>query len=97
MGAHAARRRPLLRSRRGRQQERRHHARRRAASSAASRRVGIKLIIEGEEETHSHLEFVARHPQMFKADVMVIADMGNVRTGEPVLTDDVARRSVRSR
>ena len=49
--------------------------------------VGIKLIIEGEEETHSHLEaFVARHPQMFKADVMVIADMGNVRTGEPVLT-----------
>ena len=49
--------------------------------------VGIKLIIEGEEETHSHLEaFVARYPQRFKADVMIIADMGNIVCGEPVLT-----------
>lgn len=49
--------------------------------------VGVKVIIEGEEETHSHLEaYVARHPQRFKADAMIIADMGNIVCGEPVLT-----------
>ena len=41
--------------------------------------VGIKLVLEGEEETLSHLdEFVADNPDRFKADVMVIADMGNL-------------------
>lgn len=49
--------------------------------------VGIKVIFEGEEETVSHLDaFVARHPAMFRADLMLIADMGNIRCGEPVLT-----------
>jgi acetylornithine deacetylase/succinyl-diaminopimelate desuccinylase-like protein len=49
--------------------------------------VGIKLVIEGEEETHSHLEeYVAAHPEMFKADAFVIADMGNIVAGSPVLT-----------
>lgn len=49
--------------------------------------VGIKLIIEGEEETVSHLEaYVMKHPELFKADVMIIADMGNITCGEPVLT-----------
>jgi len=49
--------------------------------------VGIKLVIEGEEETVSNLEaFVEKNPDMFKADVMVIADMGNIVCGEPALT-----------
>jgi len=49
--------------------------------------VGIKLVIEGEEETVSNLEaFVEKSPDMFKADVMVIADMGNIVCGEPALT-----------
>jgi acetylornithine deacetylase/succinyl-diaminopimelate desuccinylase-like protein len=49
--------------------------------------VGIKVIFEGEEETISYLDaFVARHPAMFQADVMLVADMGNIECGEPVLT-----------
>jgi acetylornithine deacetylase/succinyl-diaminopimelate desuccinylase-like protein len=49
--------------------------------------VGIKLLIEGEEETLSHLEdFVEEHPEFFRADAMVIADMGNIAVGRPVLT-----------
>lgn len=49
--------------------------------------VGVKVIIEGEEETLSHLEaFVENNPEMFKADCMIIADMGNIVCGEPVLT-----------
>ena len=49
--------------------------------------VGIKLVLEGEEETLSHLDdFVADNPERFKADVMVIADMGNLAVGQPVLT-----------
>ena len=35
--------------------------------------VGLKLVIEGEEETFSHLEaFVEQHPDLFQADVMVL-------------------------
>ena len=49
--------------------------------------VTIKLVLEGEEETLSHLDdFVADNPDRFKADVMVIADMGNLAVGQPVLT-----------
>jgi acetylornithine deacetylase/succinyl-diaminopimelate desuccinylase-like protein len=49
--------------------------------------VGLKLVIEGEEETLSHLEaYVDEHPDLFKADVMVIADMGNVQAGDPAVT-----------
>ena len=49
--------------------------------------VGIKVIFEGEEETDSHLEaYVAKYPERFKADLMLIADMGNIEAGEPVLT-----------
>ena len=41
--------------------------------------MGVKVIIEGEEETLSHLEeYVEKHPDMFKADCMIIADMGNI-------------------
>ncbi len=49
--------------------------------------VGVKVIIEGEEETISQLEaFVEKHPERFKADCMIVADMGNIECGQPVLT-----------
>jgi acetylornithine deacetylase/succinyl-diaminopimelate desuccinylase-like protein len=49
--------------------------------------IGLKLVIEGEEETLSHLEaFVEKNPELFQADVMIIADMGNMIAGQPVLT-----------
>ena len=52
--------------------------------------VGVKLVLEGEEETVSHLEgFVAAQPDLFQADVMVVADMGNLTVGEPVLSTDL--------
>ena len=50
--------------------------------------VGIKVLIEGEEETgRSDLEeYVVAHSDLFAADVVVVADMGNWRVGEPTLT-----------
>lgn len=49
--------------------------------------VGIKIVLEGEEETLSHLEaFVEAEPERFAADLMIVADMGNLVAGEPVLT-----------
>ena len=49
--------------------------------------VGVKLLIEGEEETVSHLdEFVEAHPDLVRADAFVVADMGNPEVGEPALT-----------
>lgn len=49
--------------------------------------VGVKVIIEGEEETLSHLEaYVEKYPEKFKADCMIVADMGNIVCGQPVLT-----------
>ena len=49
--------------------------------------VGVKILIEGEEETISHLEdFVDANPEMFDCDAFVIADMGNQAVGRPALT-----------
>ena len=49
--------------------------------------VGIKILVEGEEETISHLEdFVSANPEMFDCDAFVIADMGNQAVGRPALT-----------
>ena len=49
--------------------------------------VGIKVIVEGEEETEGHLgAFVAAHPDLFRCDVFIITDMGKVVAGEPVLS-----------
>jgi acetylornithine deacetylase/succinyl-diaminopimelate desuccinylase-like protein len=49
--------------------------------------VGVKVLIEGEEETISHLEdFVDANPEMFDCDAFVIADMGNQSVGRPALT-----------
>jgi acetylornithine deacetylase/succinyl-diaminopimelate desuccinylase-like protein len=49
--------------------------------------VGIKVIIEGEEETGSHLgTFVEANPDLFRCDLFVITDMGKLVGGEPVLS-----------
>jgi acetylornithine deacetylase/succinyl-diaminopimelate desuccinylase-like protein len=47
----------------------------------------VKILIEGEEETISHLEaFVEANPDLFAADAYVIADIGPQRVGRPGLT-----------
>ncbi len=49
--------------------------------------VGVKILIEGEEETTSHLEdFVAACPDLFSCDAFIIADNGNLSVGKPALT-----------
>ena len=50
--------------------------------------VGIKVFVEGEEEIGSdHLpELISRYGDLLAADVIVIADSGNWRTGTPALT-----------
>jgi acetylornithine deacetylase/succinyl-diaminopimelate desuccinylase-like protein len=50
--------------------------------------VNIKLFIEGEEEVGSlHLaEYIEQYADTLAADVIVIADSGNIRTGVPSLT-----------
>ncbi|MEV7610422.1 M20/M25/M40 family metallo-hydrolase [Microbacterium sp. NPDC089320] len=47
----------------------------------------LKILVEGEEETISHLEaFVEANPELFRADAFVIADIGPQRVGRPGLT-----------
>jgi len=57
--------------------------------------VGIKVVIEGQEEVGSALNtYPLAHPDLFQADAMVIGDMGSVRPGVPTLT--VALRGMAS-
>jgi cysteinylglycine-S-conjugate dipeptidase len=49
--------------------------------------VGVRVVIEGQEEVGSALNtYPPSHPELFRADAMVIADMGSVRPGVPTLT-----------
>ena len=49
--------------------------------------MGIKLVIEGQEEVGSALNtYPQSNPEVFHSDAMVIADMGSVRPGSPTLT-----------
>ncbi|HVP96955.1 M20/M25/M40 family metallo-hydrolase [Methanoregula sp.] len=49
--------------------------------------VGIKVLIEGEEETTSHIEaLVTSRPDLFSCDAFIIEDNGNLSAGEPALT-----------
>ena len=49
--------------------------------------VGIKIVIEGQEEIGSAFTtFPPTKPELFAADAMVIADMGSLRPGVPTLT-----------
>jgi cysteinylglycine-S-conjugate dipeptidase len=48
--------------------------------------VGIKVIIEGEEETVSHLDaFANSNPELFRCNLFIITDMGKMMVSEPVL------------
>jgi acetylornithine deacetylase/succinyl-diaminopimelate desuccinylase-like protein len=49
--------------------------------------VGIKVVIEGQEEVGSALNtYPIEQPEWFQCDAMVICDMGSVRPGVPTLT-----------
>ncbi|HKX74221.1 MAG TPA: dipeptidase [Acidimicrobiia bacterium] len=50
--------------------------------------VGVKVFVEGEEEVGSqHLaDFLTQYSDLLAADVIVIADAGNWRVGQPALT-----------
>jgi cysteinylglycine-S-conjugate dipeptidase len=50
--------------------------------------VGIKLLIEGQEEVGSTLEdgYPSKHPEHFRADAILVADGGSIRAGQPSLT-----------
>ena len=50
--------------------------------------VGVKLCIEGHEEVGSGalLSYPKLNPDLFKADTLVIADMGSIAPGVPTLT-----------
>jgi acetylornithine deacetylase/succinyl-diaminopimelate desuccinylase-like protein len=50
--------------------------------------VGVKLLIEGQEEVGSPLEdgYPTAHPEHFEADAILVADGGSIRAGEPSLT-----------
>ena len=49
--------------------------------------VGIKVVIEGQEEVGSAFStFPPSRPELFASDAMVIGDMGSVRPGTPTLT-----------
>jgi acetylornithine deacetylase/succinyl-diaminopimelate desuccinylase-like protein len=49
--------------------------------------VGIKIVIEGQEETGSAFStFPPTQPDLFACDAMVVGDMGSIRPGVPTLT-----------
>jgi len=49
--------------------------------------TGIKIIVEGDEEFGSSLTaYIPQHPDLFKADVIIIGDHGNITVGQPTLT-----------
>jgi acetylornithine deacetylase/succinyl-diaminopimelate desuccinylase-like protein len=50
--------------------------------------VGIKILIEGQEEVGSVLEdgYPSEHPEVFRADAILVADGGSIRAGQPSLT-----------
>ena len=49
--------------------------------------VGIKVVVEGQEETGSAFTtYPPTRPELFAADAMVIGDMGSIRPGVPTLT-----------
>lgn len=49
--------------------------------------IGIKIIVEGDEEFGSSLAaYIPQHPNLFKADVIIIGDHGNITVGQPTLT-----------
>ena len=60
----------------------------------ADARVGVKVLIEGAEETGlgGLEELVRARPELVAADAVVIADAGNHALGQPTLTTSLAVR-----
>ncbi len=60
----------------------------RSVRGAGEPPVGIKVVIEGQEEVGggAFSTFPTIRPELFGADAMVIGDMGSVRPGVPTLT-----------
>ena len=49
--------------------------------------VNLTIVFEGQEEAGSAFDFYPlEHPEPFACDAMVIADVGNIRPGEPTMT-----------
>jgi acetylornithine deacetylase/succinyl-diaminopimelate desuccinylase-like protein len=50
--------------------------------------VGVKIVVEGQEEVGSPLElgYPSEHPDLFRADAILVADGGSIRAGQPSLT-----------
>ncbi len=49
--------------------------------------VTLKIVFEGQEEWGSVFdEYPVSHPELFDADAMIIADMGNIEPGVPTFT-----------
>jgi acetylornithine deacetylase/succinyl-diaminopimelate desuccinylase-like protein len=49
--------------------------------------VGIKIVIEGDEELAGSLPaYILQHPDLFRADAMIICDHGSISVGQPALT-----------
>lgn len=49
--------------------------------------VALTIVIEGQEEVGSPFDvYPAKDPGLFRADAIVVADVGNVRPGSPTLT-----------
>jgi acetylornithine deacetylase/succinyl-diaminopimelate desuccinylase-like protein len=50
--------------------------------------VGVKLLVEGQEEVGSPLEegYPSEHPNLFRADAILVVDGGSIRAGQPSLT-----------
>ncbi|WP_313408186.1 dipeptidase [Aeromicrobium sp.] len=53
-----------------------------------SRGVNLKLVVEGSEEqgTGGLEEYVAAHPDLFRADAILVCDTGNAAVGRPAAT-----------
>ena len=60
----------------------------RALKSAVPIPVNVKLIVEGSEEqgTGGLERYAEAHPELLRADVIVIGDAGNFRAGMPTVT-----------
>ena len=50
--------------------------------------VGVKILVEGQEEVGSPLEdgYPSEHPDLFRAEAILVADGGSIRAGQPSLT-----------
>ena len=68
-----------------------HAATIRSLLAAGAPPVTIKVIVEGEEECSTeHLpDLVQGHADLLRADVAIVADSGNIRTGEPTITTSI--------